>query len=633
MNDTLEDTILDIGVDAFKNANVVDTLQKDMEESLYPGCKSLTRLSVVLILFNLKARGGWTDKSFTELLELLQEILLEGIMLSNHSYEAKKIFCLMSLDYVRIHVCRDDCILYRKEYENLKEFPRYGESRYKKKANGIKYDDSVTRKSVHSKVMWYLPIIQRFRRLFSNVNDINNTRWNIDERVCHGKIRHVADLLQWKKIDSLFPNFALEARNLRLGLATNGMNPFGNLSTNNTSWSVPLIIYNLSIWLCMKRKYMMLSMMISGLKQPGNDIDVYLTPLVGDLILLWEEDVNVDDAYTSENFKLCAMLFCLINDFLAYDNFSGYNVKGHKVCPICEFDKFHHQLQNGKKTVYLGHQIFLRPNHPYDRLQKAFDMEQEFDFASKPLIEKEVYKRQQHIKIVFRKKQKFDGTVLNIKGKTKDTKKSREDMGIKVPQGYLSNVKKLVSNNDHKLVGLKSHDYHILMQQLLPVAIHGILPRNIRVTITRLCLFFNVICSKIIDSENLDELEHEAAIILCQLEMFFSPSFFDIMVHLVVHLVREIRICGPVYLRWMHPIERYMKIFKGYTQNHHRLEASIVERYITEETIEFCTMYLSKGNSIGTPKSRHEGRYDGRGTTFLFQKSAKYGSIFRDMVF
>lgn len=67
------------------------------------------------------------------------------------------------------------------------------------------------------------------------------------------------------------------------------------------------------------------------------------------------------------------MLFCTINDFLAYSNFSGYNVIGHKMCSICEVDTCHHQLQNGKKTVYLGHQKFLRPNHPYRRLHKAFN--------------------------------------------------------------------------------------------------------------------------------------------------------------------------------------------------------------------------------------------------------------------
>ena len=121
--------------------------------------------------------------------------------------------------------------------------------------------------------------------------------------------------------------------------------------------------------------------------------------------------------------------------------------------------------------------------------------------------------------------------------------------GVKVPQGHSSNMKSLVSMQDLKLIGLKSHDCHILMQQLLSVAILGILPKNVRHTITRLCSFFSSICCKVIDPIKLDELEDEIVVILCELEMFFPPSFFDIMVRLVVHLVRDVRLCGPVYLR------------------------------------------------------------------------------------
>lgn len=71
VNDSLEDVIRDIGVDTFKKSHVEDTLKSDMEKSLYLGCKNFIRLTVVLIQFNLKAKGGWTDKSFTEFLELL----------------------------------------------------------------------------------------------------------------------------------------------------------------------------------------------------------------------------------------------------------------------------------------------------------------------------------------------------------------------------------------------------------------------------------------------------------------------------------------------------------------------------------------------------------------------------------
>ena len=68
---------------------------------------------------------------------------------------------------------------------------------------------------------------------------------------------------------------------------------------------------------------------------------------------------------------------------------------------------------------------------------------------------------------------------------------------------------------DLKLVGLKSHDCHILMKQLLVMVIRDIFPNKVRLSITRLCFFFNVICSKVLDPVKLDELENEAVIILC----------------------------------------------------------------------------------------------------------------------
>lgn len=148
------------------------------------------------------------------------------------------------------------------------------------KDNGVDDDDSVSKKSHFSKVMWYLPIIPRFKRWFVNVNHVNYIRWHIDERICDGKISHVVDSLQWNKIDLLFSDFDHEPRNLRLGLVIDGMNLFDNLSTNHTSWLVLLVIYNISLWLCMKRKYMMLSMMITGPRQPKNNIYVYLSPLI-----------------------------------------------------------------------------------------------------------------------------------------------------------------------------------------------------------------------------------------------------------------------------------------------------------------------------------------------------------------
>ena len=134
------------------------------------------------------------------------------------------------------------------------------------------------------KVLWYLPIIPRFKRLFTSEATAKKLRWHSDERISDGKyLRHPADSLQWKKIDEMFPQFGNEPRNLRLGLCTDGFNPYRTLSSTHSAWPVLLVIYNLPPWLCMKRKYVMLSMMISGPKQLRNNIDVYLAPLVEDL--------------------------------------------------------------------------------------------------------------------------------------------------------------------------------------------------------------------------------------------------------------------------------------------------------------------------------------------------------------
>lgn len=188
------------------------------------------------------------------------------------------------------------------------------------------------------------------------------------------------------------------------------------------------------------------------------------------------------------------------------------------------------------------------------------------------------------------------GTLLNIPGKTKDGVKCRldlEKMGLrselapqvnekrtylppacytlsreerkmfcqtlhdlKVPNGYSSNFRSHVSMEDLKLYGLKSHDCHILMQQLLPIAIRSVLPKHVRYAIMRVCFFFNALCAKVVDLQKLKEIQNEIVITLCLLEKYFPPSFFDIMVHLMVHLVREVELCGPVFFRWMYPIER-----------------------------------------------------------------------------
>ena len=117
-------------------------------------------------------------------------------------------------------------------------------------------------------------------------------RWHKEELVVDGKMRHPADSKAWKHVDETYEWFAEDPRNVRLGLASDGFNPFGMLNVSYSCWPVILIPYNLPPWLCLKQSYWMLSMMIPGARSPGVSIDVYLQPLIDELKVLWEEGVK-----------------------------------------------------------------------------------------------------------------------------------------------------------------------------------------------------------------------------------------------------------------------------------------------------------------------------------------------------
>jgi Transposase family tnp2 len=59
-------------------------------------------------------------------------------------------------------------------------------------------------------------------------------------------LRHPGDSPEWRNINKIFKDFGDEPRNLQLSLCTDGMNPYGLMSSGNTTWPVLLCIYNLS---------------------------------------------------------------------------------------------------------------------------------------------------------------------------------------------------------------------------------------------------------------------------------------------------------------------------------------------------------------------------------------------------
>ncbi|KAI5343170.1 hypothetical protein L3X38_011046 [Prunus dulcis] len=436
--------------------------------------------------------------------------------------------------------------------------------------------------------------------MFQSHETAKSLTWHAARKSIDGQMSHPADSPSWKLLDDKWPEFGNKPRNLRLALSSDGFNPHSSLSSRYSCWPVILVTYNLPPWLCMKRKFMMLTLLISGPKQPGNDIDVYLEPLIDDLKSLWVGIRGVYDAHNGEYFTLRAALMWTINDFPAYGNLSGCVVKGYKACPICGDDTPSHRLKNGHKICYIGHRKWLPINHPYRRQRAAFNGKPEYGIPPEPLTGEEVLHMVENGDRVCWKKKSifFDleywkylpvrhaldvmhieknvcdsiiGTLLEIPGKNKDGIAARLDLlnmgvktdlqpqygerrtrlppgpwnlsraekrevcnsfyGMKVPEGYSSNIKNLVSLQDSRLLGLKSHDCHTLMQQLLPVAIRSVLEK---------------------------------------------PA-------------------------------RYMKVLKGYVQNRTRPEGCIAERYIAEEAVEFCTQHLSDVSTVGVPSSQKMG--------------------------
>ncbi|XP_021974739.1 uncharacterized protein LOC110869833 [Helianthus annuus] len=323
-NDMYNDLETNIGDDEYEKLR---KLLEDEEKPLYVGCKKYSKLRDVLRLSTLKSTHGWSDKSFTDLLVLLNDMLPEGNELPLSLYQARKMMCPMGLEVERIHACPNDCMLYRNEFKNDHTCFNCGASRYKRKSETDEVDDDVTKNGPPAKVLWYLPIIPRLKQIFANEKESKLLRWHSDDRINDGKLRHVPDSPQWRTIDYMYPEFGNEIRNIRFGLSSDGINPFGNMSSCHSP------------------------------KQPGNNIDVYLSPLIDDLKTLWSP---------------------------------GYSTKGRLACPICEYDTSSIWLSNCRKTVYMGDRRFLPKNHDYPNKTVQFDgkiehgkVREEFDAFSR----------------------------------------------------------------------------------------------------------------------------------------------------------------------------------------------------------------------------------------------------------
>ncbi|KAI0520000.1 hypothetical protein KFK09_007465 [Dendrobium nobile] len=156
---------------------------------------------------------------------------------------------------------------------------------------------------------------------------------------------------------------------------------------------------------------------------------------------------------------------------------------------------------------------------------------------------------------------------------------------VKFPDGYAANISRSVHIRNGKLMGLKSHDCHVLLQRILPLGFRGCLNKDVHDALSDLSRFFRILCAKTLRLDVLEKLEDMIINTICRFEMIFPPAFFDIMVHLVIHLPREARLAVPAQYR-------NLSVLKGNVRNKARPEGSIAEAYIVNETLTFCSRYL-----------------------------------------
>ncbi|CAN6679978.1 unnamed protein product [Malus baccata var. baccata] len=653
-------------------------LLEEADQDLWPGCKEFKKLEAVVRLYQIKYLAGMPDDIFTTLLELIKRMLHEGDCLPESCYKAKKLINDLGLTYVKIDACPNDCMIYWKDTSDLTVCSVCGESRYKV-TNGA----DRSRKKIAAKVMWYFPLKPRLQRFFMSKHTAEHMRWHAIQCPKDEFMRHPSDSPAWKHLDNLYPDFASEIRNVRLGLASDGFNPFGKMRNDHSTWPVVLSVYNLPPWMCIKQPDLLLSLLIPGPRSPGKEIDVYMRPLIDELNELWEVGTPTYNAYSNQSFMMKVAVLWTISDFPAYGMLSGWSTHGYKACPHCMHDKESIYLPASRKICYMGHQRFLEDNHRFRRQTTAFNGRREHRSAprqwtglqcleelctlrftfGKPKKNASVGQRRKrtssntsgnsqwkkksifyelpywrhllirhNLDVMHIEKNICDslvGTLLGIE-KSKDGLAARADLEvlnirrsqhprregnrtflppalftlkreektafcnvlstIRVPDGYSSNLSRCVHVNERKIHGLKSHDCHVLMQQLLPLAIRPVLPKAVTMVLLELSAIFRQLC---------------------------------------IHLADEAALAGHVPYRWMYPIERYLQTLKRNVRNKGRPEGSMAEANLVDECLSFCSMYLIGVESRRNRRGRNEdgiGRGVSGGLSIVDSKGCYMGS-------
>jgi hypothetical protein len=156
-----------------------------------------------------------------------------------------------------------------------------------------------------------------------------------------------------------------------------------------------------------------------------------------------------------------------------------------------------------------------------------------------------------------------------------------------------------------RVIGMKSHDFHIWIERILPAMVRGYVREHVWLALIELSYFFRQLCAKELSQIVFADLERLTPVLLCKLEKIFPPGFFNPMQHLIPHHPYEARMgarAGTLVLS-----NREMsKTIRKKCRNKCKIEASIAEAYILEEVSNFTTTYYGdKLSSVHNPPPRY----------------------------
>jgi hypothetical protein len=176
---------------------------------------------------------------------------------------------------------------------------------------------------------------------------------------------------------------------------------------------------------------------------------------------------------------------------------------------------------------------------------------------------------------------------------------------LKFLDHYAANIKRVVNLDTGKLVGLKSHDYHILIERLVSVMFCGYFSPDLWKMLAELSYFYRQICAKEISKKLMRRFEKKIIVLVCKMEKVFPPRFMNCMQYLLVHLPWEVLVGGPVQFRWMYSQERELKKLRVMVRNKARVEGCIAEAFAVREITLFSSKYFSDANNVNAQTTRY----------------------------